>query len=124
MQECRFEQAGDGRIACKVCGTAREHAGDPRDYHRRCGPSAQPYTGPWPPKPDPRFFTPCAHRGAALELGVCNVCGQHGQPFEIFACAIHEKCMERRSRNDRPDLTVCFNCDDFLPLELPSASRP
>jgi hypothetical protein len=72
-----------------------------------------------PPKPDPRITTACAHRGAMLDRATCNACGMKGQPFEIYACALHGKCMVRRYRNDRPDLTVCFNCDDFVPLELP-----
>ena len=60
-----------------------------------------------------RFTTPCVHRGTVLERGTCNSCGQRGQPFDVFACALHGKCMVRRFRNDRPDLKVCANCDDF-----------
>jgi hypothetical protein len=63
--------------------------------------------------PDPRFTTACAHRGEILERGVCNSCGHVGQPFDVFACELHGRCMVRRYRNDRPELKVCANCDDF-----------
>jgi hypothetical protein len=65
------------------------------------------------PKPDPRFTTPCAHRGEIIERAVCNVCGMKGQPFDVFACELHGKCMVRRFRNDRLELKVCVLCDDF-----------
>ncbi len=63
--------------------------------------------------PDPRFTTACSHRGEVLERGTCNACGMKGLPFEVYACALHGRCMTRRYRNDRPDLSVCMNCDDF-----------
>jgi hypothetical protein len=63
--------------------------------------------------PDPRFTTPCAHRGEVLERATCTACGMKGLPFDVFACAIHGRCMVRRYRNDRPELAVCVNCDDF-----------
>jgi hypothetical protein len=53
-----------------------------------------------------------------METGTCNLCGIRGQSFQAFACALHGRCTVRRTRNDRPDLAVCFNCDDFVPLEL------
>jgi hypothetical protein len=64
-------------------------------------------------RPDPRFTTPCAHRGEVLERSTCTACGMRGQPFDVFACELHGKCMVRRFRNDRPELKVCVNCDDF-----------
>jgi hypothetical protein len=67
--------------------------------------------------PDLRLTTPCEHRGAVLEVGVCNACGMKGQPFDVFACDLHGQCMVRRYRNDRPDLKVCFNCDDYAPAD-------
>jgi len=68
--------------------------------------------------PDPRFTMPCLHRGEALETGTCNACGMRGQPFAVYACAVHGKCMLRRFRNDRPDLKVCANCHDFTARRL------
>jgi hypothetical protein len=63
---------------------------------------------------DPRFTAPCAHRGDVLERAVCNACGMKGQPFDVFACAIHGRCMVRRYRNDRAEIAVCVNCDEFV----------
>lgn len=118
MAECRFESVGIDTIRCNVCGTSRRHVGDPSDYHRKCG---SPYRdlpdreATEQPKPDLRFTTPCVHRGEVLERGTCTACGFRGTPFEVFACEVHGKCMVRRYRNDRPDLRVCTNCDDFAP---------
>lgn len=64
-------------------------------------------------QPDPRYTQACANRGVVIEQGTCNACGIAGQPFDVFACELHEKCMVRRFRNDRPELKVCVNCDDF-----------
>jgi hypothetical protein len=75
------------------------------------------------PQPDPRFTTPCVQRGVVMEKATCNACGMKGQPFDVFACELHGKCMVRRYRNDRPELTVCFNCDDFLPLGVAVSVR-
>jgi len=80
-------------------------------------------------KPDPRFSTACVHRGEILERGVCTVCGMKGQPFDVFTCELHGKCMVRRYRNDRPDLRVCVSCDDFRAcrdavLPLNAQARP
>jgi hypothetical protein len=64
--------------------------------------------------PDLRFTTACAHRGEVLERSTCTACGMRGQPFEVFACELHGRCMVRRYRNDRPELSVCANCHDFV----------
>jgi hypothetical protein len=63
--------------------------------------------------PDPRFTSACVHRGDVVEHGVCNACGMKGQPFDVFACELHGKCMVRRYRNDRPELTVCLTCEAY-----------
>jgi hypothetical protein len=58
-------------------------------------------------------MNPCIYLGDVLEMAVCNSCGMKGQPFEICACELHARCMTNRFRNDRPDLKVCINCDDY-----------
>jgi hypothetical protein len=75
-------------------------------------------------KPDPRYTMPCAHIGPAIAEGICNACGMKGQPFQIFACDLHVKCMVKRYRSDRPDLKVCFNCDDYVPRDPPPDEPP
>jgi hypothetical protein len=62
-------------------------------------------------------FEACVHRGPTIADDTCNVCGFRGQPFEVYACALHGRCMVKRYRNDRPDLAVCLNCDDYVPRE-------
>jgi hypothetical protein len=91
-----------GIVAIKTCGICPYRDMPDRDAAE-------------PSKPDPRFTTPCVHRGAVLERSVCNACGMKGQPFEVFACALHGACMAKRYRNDRPDLKVCTLCEEFSP---------
>ncbi len=111
---CQFATIAEGVISCRRCGVVRRTVQSPENYFRLCD-------HPRAPLDEMRsgFTTPCVHRGTVLEKATCNACGMKAQPFEVFACELHGKCMVRRYRNDRPDLTVCFNCGDFLPLELP-----
>jgi hypothetical protein len=122
MTNCQFKRITTESIRCSECGTQRTHEGDPTSYFRRCG--ADP---PRPVVPDrepgerseaenewrTRLTVPCTHRGEAVETGTCNVCGMRGQSFQVFACALHDRCAVRRYRNDRPELKVCISCDDF-----------
>jgi hypothetical protein len=80
-------------------------------YFRTCTGSASVER---PPEPQ---LDRCLHRREVIEIGRCNACGMRGQEFEVYACAIHGKCMIRRYRNDRPDLKVCVNCDGYQPDE-------
>jgi hypothetical protein len=110
MSECAFTRVSAGRIRCLACGTERPHAGDPALYRRPCAAGSH--------EAEQAVAAvlqdvPCRHRGEVVERATCNVCGSRGQPLEIFSCAVHGRCMLRRLRNDRPDLTVCWNCDDF-----------
>jgi hypothetical protein len=106
----------DGKwIACRACGTRRKFAGDPEKYIRTCGKAGSVARQ----TPEARLGlilvdgVACLHRGDIVETGTCNVCGMRGQPFDVFACELHGKCMVRRFRNDRPELKVCVLCDDF-----------
>jgi len=105
---CRFIRLSPTRIRCEVCGTEREHSGNATSYVRPCGAPPQPTVQIGAPQ-----FYPCAHRGEVIERGVCNVCGMKGQPFEIHACDLHGRCMEKRYRNDRPGIKVCLQCEDY-----------
>jgi hypothetical protein len=116
---CQFVRISPTTVRCANCGTERAHQGNPTTYVRLCGtaPAASPVnaTAQWT-----SLLTPCVHRGDVVETGVCNVCGMKGQPFEIHACELHERCMAKRYRNDRPNLKVCLLCDDYEP----AASKP
>jgi hypothetical protein len=106
---CQFLRISSTNIRCSVCGTEREHKGNPVAYVRLCGAApAGASTSPWTP-----LMTPCVHRGDVVERDVCNVCGMKGQPFEIHTCELHGRCMQRRYRNDRPGITVCMQCEDY-----------
>jgi hypothetical protein len=116
MPVCQFVRVREKIIRCPVCGTEREHAGNPLTYVRVCGASpAGVATSPWTP-----VMSPCVHRGDIIETGVCNVCGMKGQPFEIHACELHGRCMQRRYRNDRPAIKVCMQCEDYQSDEAPA----
>jgi hypothetical protein len=129
---CQFESGDGDLIRCSLCGTERRTEGDPRRYIRRCGadPPLSPRSATDPVSPSlERALSvhrgePCIHRGAVLEADVCNVCGMKGQPFDVFACELHGKCMVRRFRNDRPELAVCMNCDDFKAKEPYAGGAP
>jgi hypothetical protein len=114
---CPMVQAGAGLIRCPVCGTKRQTNEHPDRYHRACGvplPAA---------KSDPEahpLVSPCRHRGDVVETSVCNTCGRHGQPFEIFACPLHGACQAIRYRTDRPELQVCGHCADYAPADAPA----
>lgn len=51
----------------------------------------------------------CVHRGAFLEVAVCNVCSLKGQPFDKFACAIHGACSVTRKHTK---VKACVSCED------------
>jgi hypothetical protein len=106
MRLCVFVATCPGMIRCLNCGTERQTPELPTRYRRVCqAGDEKPYVGP---------LVGCQHRGPLIEVGSCNVCGMHGQPFQIYRCEVHAKCMVNRYRNDRPDLKVCVNCDDFV----------
>jgi hypothetical protein len=131
MSECVFELVSAGRIRCTACGTERAHEGDPTLYRRPC-PAGNNAAAPSQAAPPADSIAaaailqgiPCRHRGEVVERGTCNVCGSRGQPLEVFACAVHGRCMLRRLRNDRPDLTVCWSCHDFQGLPPASPVEP
>jgi hypothetical protein len=108
---CDFQRdpADPAWIVCRVCKIRRKFAGPIEKYIRTCGARR----AEWKPAVEP---APCVHKLEALDVGVpCNVCGMRGQQFTIYACELHGKCMVKRYRNDRPDLTVCDRCPDFAP---------
>jgi ribosomal protein L32 len=112
MIQCKFSLQSPGIIKCTRCGTVRRTNQSPEWYRRMCDVQEDS---------DQSMKTAlsvihgirCAHQGDKIADGVCNVCGMKGQPFDVYACALHGQCMTRRFRNDRPDLKVCANCDDF-----------
>jgi hypothetical protein len=108
MAICHFKRINDQTIRCTVCGKEQRYVGRSEKYIRGCG-DASAGTNSLPIPPTNR----CIHRGDVIETGVCNVCGMKGQPFEIRACELHGRCMERRYRNDRPGIQVCMQCKDY-----------
>lgn len=116
--------------ACTRCGrTVRPiHGRRPCDVRLRCGarpakavepkPAADdevPYW--WPtdsegaPIPQAELTAdhlPCPHRGEPTGEGKCDVCGERGQPFQKYACAIKDECSLIPRRAGVPD---CFKCE-------------
>lgn len=52
---------------------------------------------------------PCVHRGGVLEVRTCELCGNRGKVFDVFACVVHGRCsVQTRERG----LIACVACED------------
>lgn len=73
------------------------------------------------PVPQPRPV--CRHRGAeALATVECDLCGMRGTQVAVYACAVLEKCTERRFTSylhRSRGYAVCALCDSFAAAEEP-----
>ena len=49
----------------------------------------------------------CVHRGPWLETMKCDLCGMKGQPFDVFACAVHGRCSLRRRHSKVKSCLAC-----------------
>jgi hypothetical protein len=116
---CQFVTAASNTIRCTRCGCLRTTAANPASYHRLCdlGEPNRLLENPAIDRAASIMRAPCRHRGEVVEQGVCNVCGFKGQPYDVYACALHGRCMVRRYRNDRADVRVCMSCEDYATVD-------
>jgi len=110
---CVFVRINADLIRCLNCGTERITSEDPARYHRTCSIHDSAAELVLVGDTLSRLRDSCIYRGPIVEQAACNVCGMHGQPFQIYGCELHGRCMVKRFRNDRPELKVCVTCEDF-----------
>lgn len=62
---------------------------------------------------------PCTHLGLATETHLCDLCSLKGQPFQVYACAIHGECSLTRKHSQ---VKSCAACADFAVAQSAPAS--
>jgi hypothetical protein len=110
-----------------VCGTERQHAGDPERYVRTCGAAVAsqapldrqaPFAladGSFPDWGDnypPVDF--CTHLGPVLRTDVCDLCSVRGLPFDVHACDVHGECILQPALRRPGKLRTCTQCRDYV----------
>ena len=78
-----------------------------RNRENRTGEETQPRSAAAPDLTPADF--PCIHRGDAIEMRECQLCGSRGKLFDVHACAVHGECsVQTRERG----LQACVACED------------